>query len=431
MHDRFGNPISCESAQAVDLYNAAADSLFSLQNSAREQIDQCLALDPTFALAHSLNARICFIEGNAQGAVSAAELGVTHAVHTTQRERQHVQLTADITTGNTSGLLQKVKEHAQQYPRDALPLSYALGVYSLLGFGGFVDHHEQQCDLLLGLADHWGDDDWWFNTWLGWSLVEAKQWQKGIPLLDRALEQNPRNANAAHGRAHGYYEIGEVDEAQKFIGSWLPSYEHTQPLHCHMSWHLALCSLQKGDCATAYQIYLDAIQPSVSKSMPMFTMVDCAAFAWRAQLQGHEMDKDKLEELNTFTNSHFPKLGIPFVNLHKAMVLGLSDPQKLSEYAQQMQQQTSTMDHKVAADVGRALYGFCQQDYVESAAIIEENMERLSALGGSNAQRDVFIDTTIRAKVKINDQLGAQDILNRRRHSRASHLNGTWMTHLQ
>ena len=305
-HDRFGNKITAQSGGAVQHYVAALDYLFCMRNEAREEIDQALALDPEFALAHALNARIHFIEGDPRAAVQAAETANNLADRCNAREQRHVHLTLRVTRNDMQGLLDEVLEHAKQYPRDALPLSYALGVYGLYGFGGFVDHHERQVALLESVAPAW-EEDWWMLSWLGWSYVEVRRWEEGIPLLDRALALRPDNANAAHGRAHGHYESGDAEGAVTFINEWLPGYDAAQPLHCHIAWHLALTHLQLGDADAAHAVYNRFIHTDVSQALPLFTMIDTAAFAWRASLCGQPVNEAQQKDIAQFAASRFPQ----------------------------------------------------------------------------------------------------------------------------
>lgn len=245
--DRFDYPLTTSSQQAAQSYVSALDHLFSMHSAARDAIDEALSADPEFALAHSVNSRVLLFEGDTPAAIAAAERGVELAAGASPRERQHADIVARVARAENDVALDLVREHALVYPRDALPLSFALGVYSLLGFGGFTDHHEQQVAILESVASQW-PEDWWFLAWLGWSYVETGQWDKGIVMLDRSLELKPDNANAAHGRAHGFYEMGAAAEAQAFLESWLPGYGQHEPLHCHVAWHLALTHLQQGDC---------------------------------------------------------------------------------------------------------------------------------------------------------------------------------------
>src|SRR5207253_11419595 len=57
----------------------------------------------------------------------------------TARERQHIDAIALAVAGAATEALAMVRSHAAEYPRDALPLSLALGVFGLLGFSGRRD----------------------------------------------------------------------------------------------------------------------------------------------------------------------------------------------------------------------------------------------------------------------------------------------------
>jgi hypothetical protein len=153
-----------------------------------------------------------------------------------------------------------IEEHVDEYPRDALVLSLALGVFGLLGFSGRADFHEAQLALLQRLAPRW-DEDWWFLTYLGWARIELGDIATGAAEVERALALNAHNAYAAHARAHGYFEAGEADAGTAFIEGWLPDYDRRSQLHAHLSWHQALFELARGNSARAGALYADAIRP--------------------------------------------------------------------------------------------------------------------------------------------------------------------------
>ena len=239
MHrDRLDQPITSQSARAVELYDDAVDRMFALQPGSGTLIDEALDLDPSFALGHCAKARALAGVGDSAGARDYAVRGRDLAVHLPERERRHAQIVSLVFHGESMAALDAVRDHASAYPRDAVPLSFALGVYGLFGFGGFKDFRERQVELLETVADSHGQDDWWFLASYGWALVEAGRREQGIPMLDRALTLRPDNANAAHGRVHGYYEQGAAEEGEAFIEAWLPAYDRSAILHAHLAWHL-------------------------------------------------------------------------------------------------------------------------------------------------------------------------------------------------
>ena len=407
-----------------------------MQLGAIDLIDTTLTLDPDFALAHCVKARTWLLIGDvaaATASVSRAGALATNRSDLSERERRHIGIVALVTQGDSVQALSEVRIHAAEYPRDALPLSFALGVYGLLGFSGAVDHHAQQRDLLESVAGHW-DDDWWFSTNLGWSYVETGQFERGIQLLDRALAIQPDNANAAHGRTHGYYETGAAAEGETFLADWLPTYDRANPLHCHLAWHRALFALQMGDIERAVGIYHDSIKPSVSLAVPMFTMIDCASFVWRGLVYGHPLPRADVAELLDFTLEHFPKAGLHFVNVHAALVFAAAGETKRSklhlaavdERLAQGRQPCGPMISELC--MGISSYG--NGDYDDAARRLGAVQRDFDRIGGSHAQRDVLIDTIIGAQLKSHDPRQATDTLNARMTHRAPHLDETWMNRL-
>ena len=201
----------------------------------------------------------------------------TFRASVTAREQRHIDAIALAVEGAATEALALVRTHAAQYPRDALPLSLALGVFGLLGFSGERDHHEVQLALLEELAPYWGDD-WWFLGYLGWAYIETGEVALGTWLVERSLAGNPRNAHAAHQRVHGFFELGDAAGGAGFVEAWLKDYDRAGHLHCHPSWHLALFELARGNVERAHAIYLDSIRPLVAQSAPMLSLADSAWF---------------------------------------------------------------------------------------------------------------------------------------------------------
>ncbi len=431
MHtDRFGLPVTTTSARALALYDDTIDRLFALQLGGDEMIDEALALDPEFALAHCAKARTLMMAGDAPTAREFAARGRDLAMNLSTRERNYAAIVHMALRGDSQDALRAVREHAAAYPRDPVPLSFALGVYGLLGFGGFKDFQDQQVALLASVAPAWGDD-WWFLASLGWAYVEAGRADDGIPMLDRALELAPDNANAVHGRAHGYYEQGAAAEGEAFIDQWLPGYDRAAPLHGHLSWHQALFALQRGDFERAVSIYRGGVSPSASEALPMFTVIDGAAFAARCAMYGRPLSVADLDDLMTFADERFPKPGLPFVNAHLALA-HVADGQaaglaELCAGVQALLDDGRQASGPVVADVCRALLAFAEARYADAAHRLDQVLPELPRLGGSGAQRDVFIDAAIAAHRRAGGEAAAAVVAANRWQRRAGHLDQRWL----
>ena len=432
--DRFDLPITTVSPRALELYDDTIERLFVLQPGGDALIDEALSLDPDFALAHCAKARTYMVAGDAPAGRAAARHARDLAERLPPRERGHARIVSMVLNGEPlAASLQAVREHAAAYPRDAVPLSFALGVYGLLGFGGFPDFVDRQVALLENVATAWGDD-WWYLAAMGWAQVEAGRADVGIPMLDRALELTPDNANAVHGRAHGYYEQGAAAEGEAFIGNWLPRYDRSAPLHGHLGWHLALFALQRGDTERAVAMYLANVSPNASQALPMFTMIDSAAFAIRCELSGHPLPPEELRAVAAFAERHFPKPGVPFVNVHRALTHAVAHRDSAltawNTAVDEVLGRGGQASGPVVGDVCHAVSAFTEGRFADAAESLEGLLMDLPRLGGSGAQRDVFIDLAISAHRRAGDAAAAEALAQQRWRHRAGHLDERWLAGL-
>jgi tetratricopeptide (TPR) repeat protein len=281
--DRFGLTLTTSSALAAENYVRALDLMLSANIGAEELLDAALGADPEFALAYIARGRLLAVQARVAEARTAAEAARALVGRVTAREARHITTVATAIDGKGTEAMALLEEHVAEYPRDALVLSLALGVFGLLGFSGRADFHEAQLALLESLMPYWGED-WWFLTYLGRARIELGDIATGAREVEQALALNPANAYAAHARAHGYYEAGDAEGGAGFIEGWLPGYDRRSQLHGHLSWHLALCELARGNSGRAAALYADAIRPAVSHAPPLFNLADSASFLWRWQI---------------------------------------------------------------------------------------------------------------------------------------------------
>jgi hypothetical protein len=176
--DRFDLPVTSASAAAVADYVAAVDLLLSANIGADILLERAIAADPDFALAHIARARLLQLQARIGEAREAAARARVLADHVSARERRHIEAIALTIGGAAAEALAMVRVHAAEYPRDALPLSLALGVFGLLGFSGRRDHHEAQLALLEELAPHW-PEDWWFAGFSAGRRSRPGRWLPG------------------------------------------------------------------------------------------------------------------------------------------------------------------------------------------------------------------------------------------------------------
>ena len=429
--DRFDLPVTCAAAAAVDDYVAAVDLLLSAWPGSEAWLDRALAADPDFALAHIARARLLQLQARMPEAKAAAARAQSLADRVTARERRHIEAITLSINGAAGDALATVRAHAAEFPRDALPLSLALGVFGLLGFSGRRDHHEAQLALLKELAPHWGED-WWFLGYLGWAYIETGEIAKGTELVERSLAGNLRNAHAAHQRVHGFFESGDANGGAGFIESWLPGYDRIGHLHCHLSWHLALFELARSNAERARAIYLDNIRPSVAQAAPMLILADSSSFLWRWRFYelGPSLDQE-WAQVAAHARRNFPHASLAFADLHAALAeAGTSDDDGLQSRISGLQslvRDGRLPSGEVAPALCAGMAALGRGDNAKAAEIFEPALADLSRIGGSHAQREIVEDSLIIAYLRSGKLAKAAPLLRTRLGRRPSARDEAWL----
>lgn len=398
--DRYGLDLSTASPAARDAYVAGCDLLLSANAGPDRAFRDAIAADPGFALAHAALARTLQLRGDLPAAREAMAAGTAVSAGLPAREASHIRFYALVLAGQGDAAVAAAKQHLATWPRDAMVLSPCTSVFGLIGFSGRAGREREQVALLDGLATHYGDD-WWFNTQHAFALLETGQLAAARPRIESAMAQVPRNAHGAHIRAHLYYEEGDQAGSLAFLRSWMASYPREGQLHCHISWHLAVCELEAGDADRAFEVYAQSVAPGGSWGPALNTLTDAVSFLWRAELAGHPRDPRRWQALHDFAHRMFPHGGIAFADAHTALADavngdGAALEARLREL-EDLRQQGRLPSGPVVPALSRAFAAFLRQDFDGAIAAIEPVLAEHERIGGSRAQRDLIEFTLLKA----------------------------------
>jgi hypothetical protein len=417
LQDRYGLLVSTASAAALDAYVEGVDRLLSANAGAGERFERAVALDPAFALAHIGRARSLQLQAQVADARAAARRSRALADGLTPRERGHIEALGLAVEGDAARALAAVRAHLADFPRDAMVLAPATGVYGLIGFSGRQDRNELLADLLDGLAAAYGDD-WWFLGAHGFALTEARGWRTGAPLIERSLALSPRNAHAAHAHAHVLYERGDDREGAAFVEAWLPSYPRVAQLHCHLAWHLALFQLGLGRPERAWTLYAESVRPTAALSPPMPTLCDAASLLWRSELAGEDRHLEYWSEVAAHAGRSFPRAGLAFADVHCALAFAAAgDTDALEQRIAELRRANAEgrlSTGSVLPIVAEGLGAFARGDWESTIRHLAPEVERFVRIGGSHAQRDLFENTLLAAYLRTGRAAEAAAFLGRR-----------------
>jgi tetratricopeptide (TPR) repeat protein len=385
LKDRYDNPLTTSSAAARDAYVRGADALLSANIGAEEAFREAIAADDGFALAHIALARTLQIYARAGESKAPPARALELVPRTSEREQSHIAIFERILTGRGPEGLALTREHIKSWPRDAFALAPSTSVFGLIGFSGLKGREEDQLALLAPLADVYGDD-WWYRSLLAFAELELGLFDRALPNIEASLEAFPRNANAAHIRSHLYYEVGERSAGLAFLSEWARDYPRGGALHCHVSWHQALWSLELGRTDEAWRIYRQSLRPNAAWGPQINVLTDCASFLFRAELAGEPRQPELWRELSGYATTWFPDPGVGFADLHAALAHAIAGN---GEALERIIRNPKGPAADIVVPMAGAFAAFARADWDGTIAAIEPHLGAHERFGGSRAQRDL------------------------------------------
>jgi tetratricopeptide (TPR) repeat protein len=384
--DRYGLDLTTASSEAAAAYRDGVDLVLSAYPGAEKSFGSALQHDQGFALAHAGLARHHQIYSRVAEARASIARARALAPGASPREQAHVHILGLVIDGQPGKALEALLPHLEAFPRDALPLSLALGAFGLYGFSGRADHDAARLALCRKLAPAYGED-WWFLTHLGWSHTEAGKLGAGGRITERALQLRRENAHGAHAYAHFFAEADEGEDGAQFVEDWLVDYDSGGMLYAHINWHRALWCLEEQDVDGALEIYAGVLRPARNGAPPINVISDAASLLWRISLKA-PVDWG---EVHQYGKARFPGPAPHFIEWHLAMTAaGAGD---FGELERRLSALPELPPGAVFGKVCAAFKAFARTDYAEVIALLEPVTAGFVRMGGSGAQRAVLDDT--------------------------------------
>jgi tetratricopeptide (TPR) repeat protein len=423
--DRYGLPLSTQSAAAADCYNDGVARTQAANAGAAAALQEAIAADAGFALAYIALANALRFQGQLADAKQQAARARELVAGGTRREQQHVEALATAIAGEASRARTLVQEHLAEFPRDAMVLGTGVILISL---SGQQDRHAELESFITPFANAYGDD-WYFLGTYAFALQELNRLEEARQAAQRSLELYPRGGGATHSLTHVFFETDDHGSGAQFLGDWLADYDREAPQHCHLSWHLALFALAAGQYQQALRIYARDIQPALGHSRT--AMYDAASLLWRAQLYGGTALPLPWVEVCPFAQQTAAQPGIAFNDANAAFALSATGDEaafaQLVAGLEKLADQGHPTAGRVVLPLVQAVGAFARGGYTEAIGFLEPVADQVIRIGGSNAQREVFEDTLIEAYLRAERYEQAEIWLRRRLQRRTSARDLFWL----
>lgn len=224
-------------------------------------------------------------------------------------------------------------------------------------------------------------------------LEEAED--EGLYATEIAID----DAWAHHAVAHVMDAQGRPQDGARWLDHCAHTWEHKGVfIRDHNWWHAALFRLALGHTAEALSIY-DRRLWGTWTEFPQ-EQLGAISTLWRLELRGADVGArwaPVLEKIRARSGEHI----FPFHDLHYLYALARAgnegEAEKfltgMKERAENAPGEQGAAWGEIAAPAGAALIDFIHGDRASAAAVLTQLMPKLHRIGGSHAQRHVFIET--------------------------------------
>ncbi len=222
----------------------------------------------------------------------------------------------------------------------------------------------------------------------------------------------------------GHHAVGHVMEMQHRPAEGLAWLAQSQPLwsQCnnfarHLGWHLGLFHLERGEVDAALAVYDDHIDPQGSEDFR--DVANAVSLLWRMRQFGLPVG-DRWAALHVLAQRRHRDCTYLFGTLHHLLTLmAVNDTARSEEVVAALQQiaaHNPSPVNAVGAQVAVALVQYHQTPAI--SPYLPTLATQLPLLGGSHAQRDVFLRSLIAVAVDTDALDMASQLVRLRRQQR-------------
>jgi tetratricopeptide (TPR) repeat protein len=412
LRDAYGLTVSTDSRAAVDGYDRGVRALLGFGADTVAAFEAAVSADPEFALARAglavsryLNEEMAEGRAEMDRAVAAAQ-----APGLSARERRHVDALALWVGGRGNDAIPLIREILAEHPRDMMLIQRLYYIHFWQG------RSAEMLELIESVRGGALDGDSYMLGLHAFSLEENGRYAEALPLAERAVGMNPKDAWAVHAIAHVLYETGENDRGAEALPPRIHPCDHLSYFRNHLLWHLALMHLAEGRYDRAAALFR-----SVFGRLPIEVsadLQDSVSLAWRLDLFEHP-DPERWRHLGAVARNRLALPLLLFHDLHVGMALAAAGDWASAEVqlerlrARSRKSRNPTLGD-VVVPLLEGLHAFARGDHAGAVERIAPIESRIIEVGGSHAQREVFHDTLLAAALRGGDMARSRGLLERR-----------------
>ncbi len=394
--DRFGLCHSSRSAQAIASFEDATFGLASHRASTAADLVRALAADEHLVAGHVL-------KGFANLMLARAELGP--AAKDSLRAA-NASLSANGGTADERALVDALRlAVAGRFAAAAARLDALLDLNSTAFLAVKLAHALR---FMLGdasgmlassarILDRWSRSRPDYGFLLGchaFALEELGHFEAAERIGRRAVEMEPADAWGLHAVGHVFEMQGRTGQGIAWLEAARPAWSRCNNFSFHIAWHIALFRLERGENKEVLRLYDEEVRPSPTDDFR--DLANAVSLLWRLEEHGVAVG-ERWDELRQIALRRGRDTTLAFAALHNLLALvatGEIDAawdlvRAMEDRADGRETDQAIVMDCVAIDLARTILDLAlhRAPSGDFACLVTH----LPMIGGSHAQRDLFV----------------------------------------
>jgi tetratricopeptide (TPR) repeat protein len=401
--DERGLPLATDSEAAAAAFDRGVEHYLKFHADTMAVVNEALAADPGFVMAHVLKAYLLLSASNPANAAAidaALAKAAAAAPQATPREQMHVAACAAWARGALDQSFRIWQELLDTHPTDLL----AVRICDTTWFR----HGQTQAVLAQAdrLAPAWSADlpgyDCFRTVW-AFAHEETGDYAGAEAAVDAALAHDPTNYFAHHVKAHVLHMDGRPREGRDWMAAQVPHWHLGNNLVHHLWWHRALMRLTLGEHDAVLEDYdtqIRNLDAPMTRAAPDHynDLQNAASLLWRLEQVGVPVG-DRWQELADKAEARIGDVGHLLLVPHLMMALAATGRDAaasrylaaLREHAANRALWTAPAIADVVLPVCEAALAHRRGEHERVVELLAPREAQIRLLGGSNAQRDMFL----------------------------------------
>ncbi|MBC8129743.1 MAG: tetratricopeptide repeat protein [Rhizobiaceae bacterium] len=393
--DQFGLALSTESDVAVRSFESAVYGVAAHQPHAGKALGESLSADPDCpgvlvlkGFANLVLAREELLP-TAAGALGSAKRAVAMRGGGTRDERVMIEALDQAVGGAFETAADTLDVGFHDRPTTFLPFKISHSLRFMIGDATGMMKASRR------MLETWTADDPAAGFLLGchaFALEEHGMYEEAESTGRKAVAIQPEDAWGHHAVGHVFEMRGDTAAGIDWLERGRSDWSRCNNFSFHMSWHLALLHLERGDHETVLAVYDREVRPVQTDDFR--DVANAVSLLWRLERSGVDVG-DRWDDLTEVVRRRRTDTTLVFATLHTLLALvAIGDEKGAADLLAALEAKSlGTCDQsRVAAEIGLPLARVVMGSRGRrDGSTLDRLLRDIPKIGGSNAQRDVFV----------------------------------------